>query len=527
MMQQPQPNPNAQAQQGIAGLPLQAVQAQKDVQQPSGLQQTPPQIAGLLLKKAMVEQDKAEKAAAANRNMLMQQAAQQPQGPMPVAQRLAQEAAQIEQQKAQQMAQMQRPAANGIDSVPVEFKMAGGGIVGFAGTEGSVVEGAEEPVEDKAPGWLRRKLWKQLNDAAEASDIRNRRMPSQNQRGDNLYVPEQAPVADRPSLAELQASLEATKEAKKDAPKAVGSAGSARTGISAAVKGSPANATGRMDWIEGAIKGQYDAAKGMNPEAMRDEQRRYMLENGGTKERVAGAEKAEADTRAAQAKAMAGGPDKWDTFLTGVMNAPKSTEGGVGSIMALGKGAEAMQVAKAKQVETALANDKELIALRNRVAEAKALGDDSAVKSASDVYDRALQAKTQQMTGALTAGVSYANTLETTKTRLEGIRQHSADLAQRYAAAKQAGDHMAKQELIEAGKRTAAALTSLDKDIASMAKDPMADKAELANLRAEAAATRKALFDSSSHTKGVTTPAAGATLQSAAVAEIERRAQGK
>lgn len=143
-MMQPNANPQVQTQQGIAALPVQGITPTQSPMasapaQPQQMQQTPEQILALLK-----QANDAKAAELAQREMALNQQAQ------PTVMAQLQQKAQRGQAAMQQMRPQQAP---GIDNLPSNIQMAGGGIVGFAGggepmTEAEVKEPQYSSVED-------------------------------------------------------------------------------------------------------------------------------------------------------------------------------------------------------------------------------------------------------------------------------------------------------------------------------------------------------------------------------------------
>lgn len=269
-----------QPNQGISAL--HAAGQQPGVAAPMNLQQTPPPDSGpqatpqgikeMLLKDTLVREAREADAATSQRQQTLQ-----PQGPVPIAQQLDQQAQQVQQAKLmreQQMAQQrmaQMPIQHaahgglmrgGIDRVPSNLRMAGGGIIGFE--EGGGVQSPEEIVSD-GPQQPQRSLlrmlqdmltspqydWKAKAQASEKIKEMSAAQPTgaQNQRGDNLYVPEQ-PTPQKPPPATTAGS---------------GGSGSRRQGISALTSGPSAPAAkNRLEALADAAAALYAGAA--NPE---------------------------------------------------------------------------------------------------------------------------------------------------------------------------------------------------------------------------------------------------------------------
>lgn len=146
-MNMPQATPQAAPNQGIAALTGTQAPMGNPVQ---GQNQTPPPpVVGQDLLALIEANKRLELEQAAQRNTAMQQ-----QTPPTVMQQTAQGLQQANAMRQQAMqAQAPAPQRGGIDQVPSNLRMAGGGIVGFSGERGSLVMG-EDGIPEMESGTL-------------------------------------------------------------------------------------------------------------------------------------------------------------------------------------------------------------------------------------------------------------------------------------------------------------------------------------------------------------------------------------
>lgn len=554
MMNQQQPQ--TQGSQGINALmgqsqPMQAAPQQPPMQSMQPTKQSfgpannvlPPDLGALLqqvnLGKALEQQKMMAERAAAQRNMQMQQ----PQNPPTVAQAEAQRIAGLQQQ----VQGMQQPQAAGIDTLKSGLKMAGGGIVGYSGENGSYVEDPEEKTyadylnerhagnetsignklralaaagmdltkllrpkqsrpEGLAPfseGETRRRSTENMDARDLALKLRGTEMQqaSYSNEGRNAPAPEPQAEENATPRKDIAALLGAADKGKQPGAQRNSMQVQART------SGTPsagAAAAEESVW-EKENMARYKEAMAMDPDAKAQANAQRTRDMSGAGVREQGARDALAQTKAAQEKAASGveennsafGIKGLGAFLRAGAKAPPTTEGGwAGALSALGQASEGSMSARDKATAQALANDKELIALRAKVEEARAGGMDQQ----ADAYQKQLSTLTAAKAQGIQQGIQNGTQQELKRAQIASTEQiakdnreaRSADLAMRYA---EMGARAKEVAASRGDKQSEMALASLERAAqAEGSKRAIAESKLLPNMDMAEVNTRAGMY---------------------------------
>jgi hypothetical protein len=516
----------------------------------AGPVQLDPRLVDLMQKegffKAAAEDARRRMEQAGANNALMQQG-----GPPPtIAQQMEQQMAQMQQQR---MAQMQPPqpqapmpqmASGGIVQLPSRLDFKAGGIVGFSGEEGSHVKPGLGQVGDMPEGFDAGNLYKQAIAQAEAEpdgpsamDIFKKvlvalklRRPEgdyglpKNQRGQGF---------DDPRIVKPEEGIAALANNPADIAKPTGKgSGSGSTStkakvVTASSAPTPAAAEAPDSFWEKENKDTYAKDKLRDPraEARAAAEEAYRMGGAGLREKAAA--ETLAQMQAAQEKSTKGAEEANSAFgikglgaflRAGAMAKPATNEGGwTGALSVLGQASEGAISAREKAAATALANDKELIALRAKVTEAKAMGLDQQAAA----FQKQLESATEAKARALQSGIQVGTQHELKREQIKSTEKISADnLAARLLQIQQQAENVRLQSAARGSQKFTdtvnalrGQLSSLDGDIKGLrgktVLSPM-EKQELQELTAGAATVRQQLNELAVGTSGgkVTPPPA-------------------
>jgi hypothetical protein len=411
------------------------------------------------------------------------------------------------------------PVRGGIDRIPSNLRMAGGGIIAFSSGTGDKAIGVPDEVDNHISGMetgsryadaIRKAQGGDDEDGGGLSGLLQHILgwahaggdtPDNRQAAARLLRQAGTPVTQMP--ASVSPKAEPTKtEATEDHS---GGSGGGRAGAS--VRG-PAKAPSEDDDM--GLKAYLRGALKVDSNAARDADAAYYDKTSGIKA-VLEARQNEIDERKAlMDKDVGERPKAWgsaslDAMLKGILGSGNDGRAGAG-LMQLAAGANNMDNVRAGYNKEDLANNADINKLREAMLTAQ-------LDNGQKIADAGLKGRDvaeRTKLGAATNAASVVNTEEMARARIEQASMHYAELAQR---AKEHGDNKTLQQLAQIQNNTRAQATARAKaDGLNLDEGALAAKAE--HIYADML-LGNALYKKLSADYGVPitkTPAAGGTV---------------